>query len=171
MVFEGEEFAASTPFQYFTDHEDKELGRLVSEGRKKEFGSFGWKPEDIPDPQDEATYERSKLKWEETTEPAHAAILDWYKKLIALRRSSRSLLNGRLSEVSVQVDEDAKWLIMQRGEFEVACNLGASSVSLRLSAAGTICLTSEATNKVEGESVTLAPDSVVIVRASDGNAA
>ncbi len=171
MVFEGEEFAASTPFQYFTDHEDKELGRLVSEGRKKEFGSFGWKPEDIPDPQDKATYERSKLKLEETTEPAHAAILDWYKKLIALRRSSRSLLNGRLSEVSVQVDEDAKWLIMQRGEFEVACNLGASSVLLRLSAAGTICLTSEASNKVEGESVTLAPDSVVIVRASDGNAA
>jgi 1,4-alpha-glucan branching enzyme len=42
MLFQGEEWAASTPFQYFTDHEDKELAKLVSEGRKKEFAAFGW---------------------------------------------------------------------------------------------------------------------------------
>jgi maltooligosyltrehalose trehalohydrolase len=52
MLFQGEEWAAFSPFQYFTDHEDAELGRLVSEGRRREFAAFGWNPDDIPDPQD-----------------------------------------------------------------------------------------------------------------------
>ena len=52
MLFQGEEFGASTPFQYFTHHDDPELGQKVSEGRRNEFKSFGWKPEDVPDPQD-----------------------------------------------------------------------------------------------------------------------
>ena len=64
MLFQGEEWAASSPFQYFTDHE-AELGKLVSEGRKKEFAAFGWNPDEIPDPQDEQTFLRSKLNWNE----------------------------------------------------------------------------------------------------------
>ena len=54
MLFQGEEYGASTPFQYFTHHEDPELGEQVSEGRRSEFEAFGWNPEDIPDPQDPA---------------------------------------------------------------------------------------------------------------------
>ncbi len=61
MIFQGEEWAASSPFQYFTDHEE-ELGRLVSEGRTKEFAAFGWDPKEIPDPQAGETFERSKLE-------------------------------------------------------------------------------------------------------------
>ena len=62
MLFLGEEWAASTPFQYFTDHEDAELGRAVSEGRRREFAAFGWDPSGVPDPQDPATFERSRLR-------------------------------------------------------------------------------------------------------------
>ena len=73
MLFQGEEWAASTPFQYFTDHEDPELGRPVSEGRSAEFASFRLAADDVPDPQDPATFERSKLRWDELSEPGHAA--------------------------------------------------------------------------------------------------
>ncbi|MDQ3757558.1 MAG: malto-oligosyltrehalose trehalohydrolase [Actinomycetota bacterium] len=86
LLFQGEEWAASTPFQYFTDHADPELGRAVSEGRRSEFGAFGWKPEDVPDPQDPATFERSRLDWSEPAREPHAGMLRWYRELIALRR-------------------------------------------------------------------------------------
>ena len=76
MLFQGEEWAASTPFQYFADHEDPELARAVSEGRKQEFAAFGWDPALIPDPENPAAFEASKLKWEETTQPGHAEMLN-----------------------------------------------------------------------------------------------
>src|SRR5205823_431831 len=65
LLFMGQELAASSPFQYFTDHEP-ELGRLVTEGRRREFRSFAAfaeQPERVPDPQDEATFRRSQLDW------------------------------------------------------------------------------------------------------------
>ena len=73
LLFQGEEWGASTPFQYFTDHHDPELGRAISEGRRAEFVGFGWRPEDVPDPQDPATAARSTLDWEEATQEPHAA--------------------------------------------------------------------------------------------------
>ena len=71
MIFQGEEWAASSPFQYFADHDDPELARAVSEGRRKEFAAFGWKPDLIPDPEKLETFQRSKLNWNEI-EPARA---------------------------------------------------------------------------------------------------
>jgi maltooligosyltrehalose trehalohydrolase len=123
MLFQGEEFAASTPFQYFSQHEDEDLGRKVSEGRKNEFKAFGWNPDDVPDPQDKATFERAKLRWDEVREGKHAESLDWYKQLIALRRSTPGLSDGRLDGVHVSFDERAQWLTMKRGDIEVVCNL------------------------------------------------
>ncbi|RYZ66737.1 MAG: malto-oligosyltrehalose trehalohydrolase, partial [Proteobacteria bacterium] len=70
MLFQGEEWGASTPFLYFTDHHE-EMGRLVTEGRRKDFETFGWATGEIPDPQLPDTFQRSKLLWEERTEPAH----------------------------------------------------------------------------------------------------
>ena len=164
MVFEGEEWAASTPFEYFTDHEDPELGRLVSEGRKQEFGAFGWSPEDVPDPQAKETFENSRLQWDEIQKPEHKEILDWYKKLIALRRSSSSLLNGHLDEVTVRFDEGAKWMMMRRREYELGFNLGTGSVTVPLSVEGEVVLSSDDRNVVNAGQVTLVPDAVVIVR-------
>ena len=56
MLFQGEEWGASTPFQYFTDHPEPDLAKAVREGRRQEFAAFGWKPEDIPDPQTPETF-------------------------------------------------------------------------------------------------------------------
>jgi maltooligosyltrehalose trehalohydrolase len=87
LLFQGEEWGASTPFQYFTDHADPELARAVSEGRRGEFSAFGWKPEDVPDPQDPATFERSRLDWSELGREPHAGMLRWYREVLALRRA------------------------------------------------------------------------------------
>ena len=107
LLFQGEEWGARTPFLYFTDHEDAELGRLVSEGRAREFQSFRWAGE-IPDPQDASTFERSKLDWAELLQPAHAEMLDWYRALIALRKSrSRHVVPAK---PKVRFDVKSQWL-------------------------------------------------------------
>jgi maltooligosyltrehalose trehalohydrolase len=122
LLFQGEEWGASTPFQYFTDHEDPKLGRLVSEGRRREFAAFGWDPKDIPDPQDPATFERSKLNWGEIGQAPHAGLLDWHRHLIRLRRSHPELTDGRLDRTRVRFDEAQRWLCLERGPITVACN-------------------------------------------------
>jgi maltooligosyltrehalose trehalohydrolase len=89
LLFMGQEFAASSPFQYFTDH-PPELGRLVTEGRRKEFGAFSAFADPkvqatIPDPQQESTYLRSKLRLEETEVEPGASLARLYAALLHLR--------------------------------------------------------------------------------------
>jgi len=127
MLFMGEEFRASTPFQYFTHHDDPELGRQVSEGRRKEFSAFGWDPKEVPDPQDPKTFERSKLNWAEIVSGEHAEMLSWYKELIALRKAEPALTNGRMDEVETSYDEMARWFVMSRGPIDVVCNFSQST--------------------------------------------
>ncbi|MGH9306506.1 MAG: malto-oligosyltrehalose trehalohydrolase, partial [Acidimicrobiales bacterium] len=95
MVFQGEEWGASTPWCYFTDHADPDLGRAVRDGRRAEFAAFGWDPTIIPDPQDLDTFERSRLDWAEMEVAPHAGLLDWYRRLIALRGRIVGLSDGR----------------------------------------------------------------------------
>ena len=76
MLFQGEEWGATAPFQFFTDFENDELATAVRKGRREEFAAFGWAPEEIPDPQDPATFERSKPNWNELTESPHAELLE-----------------------------------------------------------------------------------------------
>ncbi len=135
MLFMGEEWGATTPFQYFTDHDD-ELGRAVSEGRRSEFASFGWSPEEVPDPQDPATFERSRLDWDERTSGHHADLLAWHRRLIAFRRSHPELTDGRLDLVDVTVGDDQQSLTMRRGRVEVAVDLDADTVSVTCSDCG-----------------------------------
>ena len=71
LLFQGEEWAASTPFQYFTDRADPGLGKNVAEGRRREVASFGWSPIEVPDPQDPSNFERSKVDRDELEEPYH----------------------------------------------------------------------------------------------------
>ena len=84
LLFMGQEWAASTPFQFFTDHSE-ELGPSVTEGRKEEFEDFSGFEGEVPDPQDSATFERSVLDWEEARRPPHDEILALYRDLLALR--------------------------------------------------------------------------------------
>jgi maltooligosyltrehalose trehalohydrolase len=124
MIFQGEEFAASTPFQYFADHEEPEMAKAVKEGRRGEFAAFGWNPAEIPDPESVETFERSKLKWDEVHKGRHEEMFEWYRRLIALRRGSASLNNGEPGQTRVIFDEEKNWLVMERGAVTVVCNLG-----------------------------------------------
>ena len=161
MLFMGEEWGTTAPFLYFTSHEDRELGAAVSEGRKHEFAAFGWDPDSIPDPQDPATFERSKLDWSELDEQPHADLLDWHRRLIVLRREWPELTDGRLDVVDVEYDEAARWLTMTRGRITVACNLGRSEAAVPIPPGrlGRILLTSgkapAAPSTLPGESVTI----------------
>jgi malto-oligosyltrehalose trehalohydrolase len=123
MLFMGEEWGASSPFQYFTDHPGAELGQAVARGRRAEFGRHGWREQDVPDPQDEATFLRSKLDWSQLAEPGHAALLSWYRELIALRRDRPELTDPSLQATGVIVSEDGRWLMISRGALRIAANL------------------------------------------------
>jgi maltooligosyltrehalose trehalohydrolase len=171
MLFQGEEFAASAPFQYFTQFEDKELGRLVSEGRRREFVGFGWAPEQVPDPQDEATFLRSKLNWEEIAEGEHAEMLDWYRRLIALRRSESALTCGMLERESVIFSEEQKWLRMRRGTIEVAVNAGSSAIKLPIVRCAEVLMSSAKESCLDGDGLRLPPGSVAVLRLPASSAA
>lgn len=161
MLFQGEEWGARTPFLYFTDHEDPQLGKAVSEGRRREFAAFGWKPEDVPDPQDPQTFERSKLDWSELNEQPHADLLEWHRQLIRLRRDTPHLADGRMDRVETAFDEDGKWLVVTRGSVQVACNFGSSPVEVPVT--GTHVLSSVKAPEVLDDGTTrLGPETVSI---------
>lgn len=162
MLFQGEEWGAATPFQYFTDHDDRELGRAVSEGRRREFASFGWGPQSVPDPQDRDTFERSKLDWSELDHAWHQEVLAWHRRLIALRRAEPSLRSGSFERLSVSFDEESGWLTLGREALIVACNLGPAPV--RLPVTGQLVLASDRAVGTEDALLVLPPDSVAIVR-------
>jgi maltooligosyltrehalose trehalohydrolase len=163
MIFQGEEFAASTPFQYFAHHEDAEMARAVSEGRKREFAAFGWAPDDIPDPESAATFERSKLLWSEVRQGEHAEMLAWFKQLIHLRHGSPSLNDGDPSQIHVSYDEDKRWLIMERGQVQVMCNLGDIAIEPTYIEGAALVLASHQDIYVKSERVVLPPNSLAIL--------
>ncbi|WP_446741814.1 malto-oligosyltrehalose trehalohydrolase [Silvibacterium acidisoli] len=164
MLFQGEEWAASTPFQYFTDHDDPDLGRAVSEGRKKEFVAFGWKPSEVPDPQSPKTFEDSKLKWEERSQPQHAAMLDWYRRLIHLRKTTKDLAPGPLEATKVRFEEKEKWMMIERGSIRIVFSLAEEPVTVDLGSNTKILLQSSDGIALSGHTLKLTPDSVAILR-------
>ncbi len=117
MLFMGEEYGATTPWMFFSDFSG-DLADAVRAGRRREFAQHGWDEGDVPDPQDPATFEASKLDWSIDED-----VLAWHRDLIALRRSRPDLSDGRRHHVGVTWDEDARWLVMTRGKVAVCCNL------------------------------------------------
>lgn len=164
MIFQGEEWSASSPFCYFVDHQNEDLRKAVREGRRREFAAFGWKPEEIPDPSDRATFERSKLDWSERENGEHRAMLDWYTKLLALRKQHPDLGVPRWENLRVRFDEKARWLVFERGNVRVACNLGTKAQPLLLGSGyrGSMLLASDDRARPQGERVELPADSVAI---------
>jgi maltooligosyltrehalose trehalohydrolase len=167
MLFQGEEWNAATPFQYFTDHRDPDLGRRVSEGRRREFEAFGWKPEQVPDPQARSTFERSRLDWSELERPAHRELHDWYRALIALRKQRPDLAEGELAKVCVRHDEQAGFLVLERARTAVLANF--SDTPQRVPCAGTsrVLLSSHADLDFGAGSVLLPPVAVAILATGD----
>ncbi|WP_182525324.1 malto-oligosyltrehalose trehalohydrolase [Nocardioides dongkuii] len=132
MLFQGEEWAASTPFQFFTSHPEPELGKATAEGRIAEFAAMGWDPAVVPDPQDLQTYQRSKLDWSETTGGRHARMLVVYRRLAALRREWSELTDPAFPRTRCDVDEERRTFVMHRGDLAVVVNLGDAEARLEL---------------------------------------
>ncbi len=128
MLFQGEEWAASTPFPYFS-HLGPDLGPHVTEGRAREFEAMGWDAE-TPDPQARATWRSAVLSWGERGLAPHARMLAWYRRLIALRHDLPDVRDPSLHSVDVTVVDDDT-VVMRRGDVRVAATRG-SSVNLAL---------------------------------------
>lgn len=127
MLFMGEEYGATTPWQFFTSHPEPELGKATAEGRIREFERMGWDPAVVPDPQDPETFTRSKLDWAEAAGGDHARLLELYRALIALRRTTPDLTEPGFEDTAVDVSEDEGWLLLRRGRTEVAMNFSAEA--------------------------------------------
>jgi maltooligosyltrehalose trehalohydrolase len=139
MLFMGEEWGATTPWQFFTSHPEPDLAAAVDEGRRREFAEHGWPPGDVPDPQDPMTLARSRLDWAELDKPAHRDLLDLYRRLIALRRALPDLTDPRLD--LVEVTHGDGWLVMRRGTTAVAANLAPHPTRVPLPAADLLLAT------------------------------
>jgi maltooligosyltrehalose trehalohydrolase len=162
MIFQGEEFASSSPFLYFADHDDPELARAVSEGRCREHASDGsW--DTIPDPESEETFLQSKLHWDECDSGDHATMFDWYRSLIHLRASHASLVDGDLENVHVRFNEAEKWLIVQRGPMQLFFNFDSASASFPVVENAEVSLASEPQIRTERCVVVLPAESFVAV--------
>ncbi|PQM47506.1 Malto-oligosyltrehalose trehalohydrolase [Mycobacterium talmoniae] len=164
MLFMGEEWGASTPFQFFSSHPEPELARATAEGRKREFADHGWDAAEIPDPQDPATFRRSKLNWAEVEAGEHARLHRLYRDLLALRRSEADLADPWLQHLVVDYDEDARWVVVRRGRLAIACNLGAEPVTVPV--AGELVL-AWGEPELGAERTTLPGHSFAILRAVD----
>ncbi|GGA64668.1 malto-oligosyltrehalose trehalohydrolase [Edaphobacter acidisoli] len=169
MIFQGEEFAASTPFLYFADHEDVQMAKAVSEGRRREFAAFGWDPQVIPDPGSAETFECSKLRWDEIDEGAHREMLDWYRQLIHLRRNSVALNDGDLGHIKVRFDERQRYLILDRGAVKVFVNLGQSRADFAVDEGAALVLASRANVEATLGKVVLPPDTLAIFSLDDSS--
>lgn len=123
MLFMGEEWAASTPWPFFTSHPEPDLAEKTRTGRFEEFARHGWDPSTVPDPQDPATFYGAKLAWSERDEGEHAAMLALYRSLLRLRRSCPDVVNAPWPDTRVEVAEADRWLVIERGAVTVAANL------------------------------------------------
>ncbi|MFI5611463.1 malto-oligosyltrehalose trehalohydrolase [Amycolatopsis sp. NPDC051903] len=132
MVFMGEEWGASTPWQFFASFPDPELAEAVRTGRRREFARHGWGEADVPDPMDPATVERSKLDWAEPAKAGHREVLELYRTLIRLRRERPELTDPDLAGFEVRAAPDDSWLVLHRGSLRLACNFGATDAVVPL---------------------------------------
>jgi maltooligosyltrehalose trehalohydrolase len=117
LLFMGQEWAASTPFLFFTDHH-KSLGQKVTEGRRQEFKNFSAFSDPatrnrIPDPQAESTFLASKLIWEETSREPHASIRRLYQALLRLRTTEPALSSADRSDFDVAALDDSAILLVR----------------------------------------------------------
>lgn len=175
LLFMGDEWGAATPWQFFTDFQDPELARAVTEGRRAEFAGHGWSDttggeRDVPDPQDPATFRRSTLDWSERERPDHARLLDWTRTLTRLRREVGDLASGDLAATDLAwggaPDELGRpgWLVVTRGAARVVCNLATSPVEVALEGGRWALRASwSGSDAPTGTGVAMAPRSVAVL--------
>jgi maltooligosyltrehalose trehalohydrolase len=170
LLFQGEEWGASSPFLYFTSH-DEELGRLVAEGRRREFAAFGWDPEAIPDPQAPGTFARSRLDWDEIARPGHHELLEWHRALLALRRHTPALRDPDRQSCRVEHSGPEGWIVVRRRGIATACNLDGTARTVPLGRPAHVLLASSPAVRLRGTAIDLPPESAAIVAVAEGAAA
>ncbi|MDE1162964.1 MAG: malto-oligosyltrehalose trehalohydrolase [Acidobacteriaceae bacterium] len=165
MLFMGQEWAASSPFLYFADHDDEDMRRAVSEGRKNDFAAFGF-GDDVPNPEDMKTFNDSKLIWSEIDKDKHAEMLSWVKSLIRMRRNSVCLNDGNMHHLRVSSDDARRLLTMQRDAVRIMANLGTTEWSIDLLKGEQLCLSSRAELAPKSNSLTLPPMTLIVLESS-----
>ena len=163
MLFMGEEWAASTPWQFFASFPDPGLAEAVRNGRRAEFSEHGWGEQDIPDPMSPATVERSTLNWDEPSAPEHRWMLELYRGLIELRHRYPELADPRLDAFSVETGPGARWLVLHRGTIRVACNLAGEVDNVRLDRPVGMVLLASAEVSHAGHVLKMPPESFAVV--------
>ncbi|MGI8521891.1 MAG: malto-oligosyltrehalose trehalohydrolase [Nocardioidaceae bacterium] len=162
MLFHGEEWAASTPFQFFTSHSEPELGTATAEGRIAEFERMGWDPAVVPDPQDPASFERSKLDWDEPEAGRHAVLLGVYRRLAELRRAELALTDPSFHSISCSADEDARVFTLDRAGLRLVVNFGDRPASVP--ASGELRFTTPTPATLDSGELRLPPHGAALVR-------
>jgi len=179
LLFMGEEWGARTRWQFFTDHPEPDLAAAVRDGRTAEFGGHGWAqvygPDvEVPDPQAPQTFARSVLDRSERDDPERAALLEWYRTLVALRRSVPDLTSGDLAATDLTWDgpddADGPWsgvLVLRRGAARVIANLSGEPARVPVDGALDVVATWSPV-EVDPAGVLVAPRSVVVLAPAAG---
>lgn len=169
MLFMGEEWAARTPWLFFTDHPDPDLADAVREGRTEEFARFGWDEmygddAEVPDPQAPETFAASRLDWHERDRPENARVLAFVRDLVALRRGTPDLASGDRARTTVTSDLDGAWLVVGRGGHAVVACLadGGCAVPVPGAAAREVLLTWDPV-RADGDAVHLPRHGVAVL--------
>ncbi|MGH9478875.1 MAG: DUF3459 domain-containing protein, partial [Terriglobales bacterium] len=157
LIFQGEEWAASSPFFYFTDHADPALAAAVRRGR----------PPHSPDPQSPDTFARSRLRWDELDLPAHRDMLLWYQQLLHVRRNSPDLASRDLAALHVAFDDQRRWFRLDRGSHLcLTCNLALSPQPVPFPpGVWHPVLVSEPPVAISADNALLPPESAALLRA------
>ncbi|MGO4958259.1 malto-oligosyltrehalose trehalohydrolase [Luteococcus sp. Sow4_B9] len=152
MIFMGEEWAAKTPFMFFSSHPEPELAEAVSKGRVEEFSKMDWDTSTIVDPQSPEAFQRSKLDWDEVQQEVHAEVLATYRDAISLRRTYPDLTDPRFEWVSARYDENGHWFVMERGEtMTVAVNFDHDPAEIELEAPSEVLMRIGEVEVVDGK--------------------
>jgi maltooligosyltrehalose trehalohydrolase len=165
MLFMGEEWGASTPWQFFTSHPEPELGEATAKGRIEEFAKMGWDPATVPDPQDPATFERSKLDWTEPETGDHARLLQLYRDLARLRRELPELTDPTFAdrEAGAAEAEGGRTYWLRNGSVAVFANLSTAPADFAVGPGEAVLLVTDSAVALLPGRITLPPDSAVIV--------
>ncbi len=163
LLFQGEEWAASSPFPFFCDFGDPELRAAVTAGRRREFAAFGWRPEDVPDPVAASTRDAAVLVWDERDAEPHAGVLGAYRQLLALRRGEPDLTDPTPRRCRAWAEGTT--VVVERGAIRVAANLGAEAAGVALGPTAEILWRSDEAAQPDGGGFTLPPMSAVVLRA------
>ncbi|WP_125130890.1 malto-oligosyltrehalose trehalohydrolase [Microbacterium sp. 10M-3C3] len=165
MLFMGEEWGASTPWQFFTSHPEPELGEATAKGRIAEFEQMGWDESVVPDPQDPETFRRSKLDWDEVDRDDHARLLQLYRDLARVRRERPELTDPAFSVRTAFTEELAggRAYGFRSGDLSVLANLSDEPFHAEVAGDAVVLLATDAAVSLEPGRVTLPPESAVIV--------